>query len=135
MSAMRVRRAAVDLADRAGNDVSDLPNPFGGLNSSYYQDTSSYSLSLVGAFAMSRCRLTRKRWCVLPSPLSLPFSLPLSSLTSPGGEDGMNIPLVPLLHRNVDAIIAADASADTDVRHLFVSRPLTRQTYYPNGKQ
>ena len=47
----------------------------------------------------------------------------------------MNIPLVPLLHRNVDAIIAADASADTDVRHLFMARPLTMQTYYPNGKQ
>ena len=47
----------------------------------------------------------------------------------------MNIPLVPLLMRQVGPQPAAGASADTDVRHLFVSRPLTRQTYYPNGKQ
>ena len=77
MSAMRVRRAAVDLADRAGNDVSDLPNPFGGLNSSYYQDTSSYSLSLVGASSKSECPLTRKKM-VRPSFSSF-FSSPSSS--------------------------------------------------------
>lgn len=43
-----------------------------------------------------------------------------------GGENGENIPINPLLARNVDIILAADGSADTDK-----SSPIG--AYWPNG--